>query len=182
MSRCQAPGHGFGGEGLLSGGGTLAERYLQGALRAIPLDREADLVSGLPGVDRLTELVASLHWMVVDRSHFVVGFEPCVGGGAAGADLADLCRAVVRETDSEVGMLDAAVLDQLLRDAPSCVTGNRVTDSVAAAGLAPDLGGDADDPALAVQQRAARVAVVERRVGLDRVLDREPVRRLDLAA
>ena len=44
-----------------------------------------------------------------------------------------------------------------------------------------DLRGDADHPPLGVDQRAARVAVVDRGVGLDRVVDRQRVRRLDLA-
>ena len=43
-----------------------------------------------------------------------------------------------------------------------------------------DLGVDADHLAARVEQRAARVAVVDRGVGLDRVVDREAVRRLHL--
>ena len=45
-----------------------------------------------------------------------------------------------------------------------------------------DLRVDADDARVAVEQRPARVAGVDGRVGLDRARDREAVRRLDLAA
>ena len=47
--------------------------------------------------------------------------------------------------------------------------------------IARDLRVHADHPALQVEQRPARVAVVDRRVGLDRIVDREAVRRLHLA-
>jgi hypothetical protein len=79
-------------------------------------------------------------------------------------------------------MLDAAVLDQRLGHALSGVAGDRIADTVAAAGVAPDLCGDADDPALRVEDGPAGVAVVERGVGLDGVLDREAVRGPDLAS
>ena len=53
------------------------------------------------------------------------------------------------------------------------------TDAAAAAGR--DLGVDPDHAAVAVEQRAARVAGVDRRVGLDHVADREAVGGLELA-
>ena len=52
-------------------------------------------------------------------------------------------------------------------------------DVTAALGL--DLRVDADHPPVRVDQRTARVAWVDRRVGLDHVVDREVVGRLDLA-
>ena len=58
---------------------------------------------------------------------------------------------------------------------------DREADAVVAAGVALDLRVDADHLALEVEQRAAGVAVVDRRVGLDRVVDREVVRRGHLA-
>ena len=58
---------------------------------------------------------------------------------------------------------------------------DREADAVRASRLALDLRVDADDAAAVVEQRAAGVAVVDRGVGLDRVRDREVVRRRHLA-
>src|SRR5262249_2552597 len=81
------------------------------------------------------------------------------------------------------GVLDAAALEQLLDDAVGGVAGDREADpdraAAAAAGL--DLRVDADHLAVRVEQRAARVTRVDRRVGLDHVADLEAVRSLDLA-
>src|SRR5829696_152573 len=166
---------------LLSGGRTLAERYLHGALLAIPLDREGDLVVGLLGVDRGPELVAGLDRLSVDGGDDVAGLQARIAGGAAGNDLGEPRCPVVGEADAEVGMLDAAALDQLGGDALSGFARDRVADAVAAAGLAGDLRRDAHDATLQVEHRAAGVAVVERGIRLDRVLDGEAVGGLDLA-
>ena len=93
-----------------------------------------------------------------------------VGGDAAAAD-------------PEVGVLDFAVLLDLLHDFARGVDRHREADAdvaaAAAAGL--DLGVDPDHAARAVDQRPAGVAGVDRRVGLDHVRDREAVGGLDLA-
>jgi hypothetical protein len=73
--------------------------------------------------------------------------------------------------DPEEGMLDLALFDQLGDNVPDGVDRNSEPDSDVALALATglDLRVDPDHLALRVQQRAARVAVVQRGVGLDHV-------------
>src|SRR5580765_499563 len=73
--------------------------------------------------------------------------------------------------DPEEWMLDLATLDQLGDDVPDGVDRDRESDADVALALATglDLCVDPDHLALRVQQRAARVAVVQRGVGLDHV-------------
>ena len=78
-------------------------------------------------------------------------------------------------------MLHVAAPDQLVGDRLDRVRRDREPDARVVARVALDLRVDADDLAAQVQQRAAGVAVVDRGVGLDRVVDREVVRRLHAA-
>jgi hypothetical protein len=93
-------------------------------------------------------------------------------------------RAVDRQRgDPEVGALDRAVLLERREDLLGGVDRDREADAdVAAAPVAGlDLRVDPDDPPRRIDERAARVARVDGRVGLDHVGDREVVRRGDLA-
>src|SRR5207237_918641 len=71
--------------------------------------------------------------------------------------------------DPEEGVLRVAGLDQLRGDGLDGVDRNREADPDVPTRLALDLRGDADHPALRVEQRAARVALVDGRVGVDHV-------------
>ncbi len=93
-------------------------------------------------------------------------------------------RAVDRQRgQAEVGAADGAALLELGDLGLGGVDRDREADADAAAAAAAglDLGVDADHPAGRVEQRAARVARVDRRVGLQDVVDREAVGRRDLA-
>ena len=164
---------------------------------AAPEHRDRDLVAGLLRVDRALErrrgrdvvpverdddVAARRHLLAVDRGRPRRRAEARVGGRRSGPHLGD--GGAVRHVDhpdAEVGVLDLAGLDQLRDDRPHGVRRDREPDAVVAARLALDLRVHADHPALAVEERAARVAVVDRRVGLDRVVDREVVRSGHLA-
>ena len=78
----------------------------------------------------------------------------------------------VRRHDPDVGVGDLAVRDQLLHRAARGVDRHREADPLGRAGVAADLRVDPDHAAARVEQRAARVAVVDRRIGLDRVDER----------
>ena len=80
-----------------------------------------------------------------------------------------------------VGVLHLAAGDERVGDALRCVDRDREADAVVAAGVALDLRVDPDHLAAEVEQRAARVAVVDRGVRLDRAGDRVVVRRGDRA-
>mmetsp|Transcript_19959 Transcript_19959/g.53827 ORF Transcript_19959/g.53827 Transcript_19959/m.53827 type:complete len:351 (-) Transcript_19959:955-2007(-) len=95
---------------------------------------------------------------------------------------------VVGDVDAERGARDAAVEDQLVDDAPHRVDRDREADAdvaceaSAARGLRREDGGvHADQPAARVKQRPARVARVDRRVGLDAAFDRPAAHAVDLA-
>src|SRR4029453_13568811 len=109
--------------GLLSGGRALAERYLHGALVAVPLDREGDLVAGLLGVDCLAQCVARINRLAVDGGGLVAGLGPGRGGGSAVSNLFDRRGARIRQADPEERVLDVAVPDQLARDSLGRIAG-----------------------------------------------------------
>src|SRR5262249_39589512 len=88
-----------------------------------------------------------------------------------------------RDRDADGRVLGLPGLDDLGRDVADRVDRDREPDADVA--LLPgrtrrDLRGDADHATGCVDQRAARVAVVDRCIRLDRVVDRDRVRRLDL--
>src|SRR4029078_3758939 len=74
--------------------------------------------------------------------------------------------------DAEERVLRVPGLDDLRGDRLDGVDRDREAEPDGAAGVALDLGVDADTVAVRVEQRATRVAVVERGVGLDDVIDR----------
>ena len=79
-------------------------------------------------------------------------------------------------------MLDLAVGEQLLDHLVGGVDRDREADAdVPAAARRLDLRVDPDHASAGVEQRPAGVSGVDRGVGLDDVVDREPVRGLDLA-
>src|SRR5829696_2815993 len=127
------------------------------------------------------ELVTGLDRLAVDLDHDVAGAQAAAGRRTVGDDALELGCAVVRQADAQVRVLDLAVRDQLGRDALRRVAGHGVADAVAAAGVTPDLRGDADNPSLHVEHGAARVSVVQCSVRLDGVLDGETVGRPNLA-
>src|SRR5206468_6499631 len=84
--------------------------------------------------------------------------------------------------DAEEGVLDLSALLELVGDLLRRVDRHREADpdrAVSARGR--DLRVDADHATVAVDQRTAGVAGVDRRIGLDDMLDRESVRSLELA-
>ena len=83
------------------------------------------------------------------------------------AELAGQCRRERLERDADPGIMDLAVLDQHVGDAGGQVDRNREADPVVAAAAGDDRRIDADHVAVHVDQRTARVAPVDRRIGLD---------------
>ena len=128
------------------------------------------------------EVVARVHLGVADLRDDVAGLEPGLRGCGAGRDLRD-ARAVVGvgKADAEERALDRLAGDERVRDLLGGLDRHGVADALVAAGLRRDLRVDADHAAVAVEQRAAAVAGVDRGVGLDRAVDREAVGRGQLA-
>jgi len=102
---------------------------------------------------------------------------------ASGNDVVDERAAGVRELerfgqrrgdilnhDAQVAAADMAVFDQAIHDVAGEIRGDGKTNALVAAGAAVDGGVDADEPALHVHQRAAGIARVDGRIGLDEVL------------
>ena len=94
---------------------------------------------------------------------------------AVDAEQLRLARRHVRRVDAEVAADHAAVRDQLVHDAAHEIHRNRKAQALrhrAVAQCGADDGGvDADELAARVHERAARVADVDRGVGLDEVLE-----------
>src|SRR6185503_13229880 len=126
----------------------------------------------------------------VDGDDDVAGLDAAARAGPAGADRAH-DRAVARGRrdapghDAEVRALDSLALLEPRDDLADGVRGDGEPDAdVAVPGLAGgrDLRVDADHPRARVEERAAGVAGVDRRVGLDHLVDLDPVRRADVAS
>src|SRR5262249_18723004 len=104
----------------------------------------------------------------------VARLQACVRRARAGLHLGDLGGRRARvDRDAEVRVGRLAGRDQLRGDLVDRRRGDREADAGVVARLALDLRVDADHAALRVKQRGAGVAVVDSRVGLDRVADRE---------
>ena len=122
-------------------------------------------------------------FLAVVFEHDVAVLEAGLVGGAFGHDVADeraggvlelelfgQRRGDVLDHDAEVAAGDMAVLDEAVHDVAGEVGRDGEADALVAAGAAEDGGVDADEPALDIHQRAAGVAGVDGRVGLDEVL------------
>src|SRR4051794_38269845 len=186
------------------------ERDLDGLLAAVVDVLDLHLVAALLGADRVGEVVARAGLLAVDRrddvaaqAHFVaVELRDDVAAAdaglrrrAAGRDRLDERALVDRQVevaqrlvdrdrvDAEEPAVDAAVLLELREQALRRVDRDREADADVAAAAAArlDLRVDADHAPGGVEQRAAGVAGVDRRVGLDDAVDLEAVRRLDRA-
>src|SRR5205085_6609914 len=97
------------------------------------------------------------------------------------AEVARELRVDGRGRHAEVRVPRAAVAAQLPERALDGVDGDREADAAALAARRLDLRVDAEDATAGVEQRAARVAVVDRGVGLDRADGGEAGERLDRA-
>ena len=159
------------------------------APRSYAAGRRASTVSSTrsPGLCSRTaarEVLRLLDLAVADGRDPVARAQLGGGGGAGLRDRVD-DRAVVvrveRRGDPEVGALDVAALDQLRHDLLDGVDRDGEADAARLARGGRDLRVDADHAALGVEQRAARVAGVDRGVGLQHAGDVEAVGRRDLA-
>src|SRR5215208_406110 len=160
-----------------------SQRHREGTPFAAALHHNLDLLTGLAVVDRGGEVVGVAHGLAADLHDAVALPDARLLGGTARVDLPDHGAALRRlaRAHAEVGVRDGLAVLQERQDALDLVDRDGEADAGVRAALTRDLGVDADDAALRVQQRAAGVAGVDRGVGLDRTGDREPVRRLDRA-
>src|SRR5438128_6365045 len=78
--------------------------------------------------------------------------------------------------------MNAAVGNQIVRDAFSRVDGNRETDSRSGSGGRVDCGVDADDFTVRIDKRAAGISAVDGSVGLNRFVNESGLARLHSAA
>ncbi len=147
-----------------------------GADHALELLRRGD---GLP-VDRGDDVAAGRELLPAHSGGGVGSLEAGVRGRAAGGHLRHLHAGRQAElggqgvgdrgdADAEVGVLDLAGGEELRDDRLDRVGRNGEADAVVSARVALDLRVDADHLRLEVEERAARVAVVDRGVGLDRI-------------
>ena len=134
--------------------------------------------------DAVAQLAGALHVLAVDRGDDVARQDARrLGGGALDHLRDEHALHVVAEPealaevgseaedrDAERAAAHLAELDQLLHHVLDHVRGNGEANAHVAAGLRQDRGVDADQLAAQVDQRAARVARVDGRIGLDEVL------------
>src|SRR3954447_625199 len=178
----EPPGRKLGPWGLARGGGLRrlgAER--DGALeraRAAP-HGHLDLVAGRVVGDRGDEVAGAVDLGAAELRDDVAGLEAGLPGGPARVHLAERRAAGrrVRGGDAEVGVADLLAGRERGELRLHEVDRDREADAGALVRIAVgrDLVDDADHLARGIEERPAGVAGVERRVGLDRVRDREAV-------
>ncbi len=144
---------------------------------------DIDLVTDPQQPDGVAHVHAALHLATVDRQHDIAGFELRLGRRGAGLYCADYGALVLRQrkglgqlggqvlnADAQQAAADLAMFDQLDLDLIHHIGRNRETDADVAPGRCQNRGVDADQFTVQVDQRAAGVAGIDRRVGLDEVL------------
>ncbi len=119
----------------------------------------------------------------VDGEQQIPGLHPGLLAGAAHIEIGDdhpamgqaeLLRLRVGDVFghySDPAADDAAVLDDVVQHAAHHVDGNRKTDALDSEALRDDGGVDADQRAAGIDQGPAGVAEIDRRVGLDEILE-----------
>src|SRR5918992_3044377 len=159
--------------------------HSEGTPFAATFDQDAHLLTRPGGVDGAGYVVGVAHRRAVDLDDPVAGAQPAAVRGTVRNDVADRGAALrrVAHADAQIRALDLVAALERGHDALDLVDRHREADArVVVAALGADLRVDADHAALAVEQRAAGVAGVDRGVGLDRARDREAVGRGDRAA
>src|SRR6516225_9627952 len=154
-----------------------------GALRAAADDGKLDRVADFRQADAVPQLHPVVDRRAVDRDDEIVGPQAGAFGRRAGHDAGDhrslsVGRAeCLRDIGSEIldrhpdlAAFDLAAADQLLHHLARHVDRHGKTDPDIPAGWGHDRGVDADYSALEVDQRAARIARIDGRVGLDEIL------------
>src|SRR3954447_5129168 len=157
---------------------------------AVAQDLDRHDVAGRLALDAGGHVRRAVHAPAVDADDDVARLHARGAGGAAGAHRANAraARPAVRGGGgggAEVGTVDRLALLEPRHDVLHRVRRDREADpDVAVAGLPGrlDLRVDADHARLDVEQRAAGVARVDRRVGLDDLVDRPAVGGADVAA
>src|SRR3954454_4963953 len=158
-----------------------AQRDVDRLLRAAALDAQRHLVARGVGADPGHEVREVLDPRVADLGDDVARLQPCRRGRRAVLDRGErgpaggllLLAALLAALDPEHRLGRAAGVEYLLSDATGLVDRNREAQADAAAALpgSRDRRVDADDLSVEVHQRAAGVALVDRGVGLQAVVD-----------
>ena len=142
-----------------------------------PRSTRTDTVSPGSAAPTGPDVAVIVDRLPVDCLDVVARLEACAVGRAVLDDFAD--HGVFAELDAEVSVLHLAAFEQLADDFLDRVDRNGAADAGCRCRLRSE--SSPPRPAPPVEQRAAGVALVERRVRLDRAADPEAVGRLDVA-
>ena len=170
---------------LLLGLLLLADPELQRHFLAAAPDHESTVVPTRALATKAREAAQVGHVLAGEGDDDVVALETRLGGRAVGHDIGDqhAARAVEAEAvgdvvghalvaDADPAALDLAELAQLVGDLLHEVGRDREGKAGIGAGRRVDRGVDADHLAVGIEQRAARVALVDGGVGLQVVVER----------
>src|SRR5712692_7247956 len=157
--------------------------YRDSVFGTAAVNLQLDLLADPGQADRVAQLGAAAHRLAVDRHHQIAAVQTGALGRRAGIDAGDHrargvrrihalreIRRQILDHDADAAALHFAESDELLHDAARHGDRHREADADIAAARRQDRGIDADALALQVDQRAARIALVDRRVGLDEIL------------
>ena len=167
----------------------IGEMDLDGDLLSIAEHHEGDLATDPRQADEVDEMVFVDDLDAVKREHDVVGQESGAGRRRALIHFRDpgtvdpveleffglLGSEIGIEHHSQIGPLDFAPLQKVVDHPAAEIAGDTESNAVIAATVGCDGGIDADQLAVDVDQRAATVAEIDRRVGLNEVLVDEGV-------
>src|SRR4051794_27808985 len=161
----------------------LLDRSRQHALITITFDSQGNRLADALQADMIPHLGGAMDLDPIDGDHDVAALQTRALGrrtrfdlgddGAFGSTNAHRFRNLGREVlqgDANSAAADFTIFDDLVHDGARHVDRDREPDADIAAAWRQDSGVDPDQPAAQIDERAARVAWVDRGVGLDEVL------------
>ena len=162
-----------------------AERGVERHWLAVADHVEARALARRDVGDEKAQRVVGRYRLAVDADDHVALLEAGLGSRAVRLDARDDLALVLLQApgagdivgdrldaDAEIAARHLLALHQLLDDRPRILRGDREADADIAARLRIDLRVDADHIALHVEHRAARIALVDRGIGLDEAIER----------
>ncbi len=165
-------------------------RTVDGALGAGAVDGQRDLVADRRQADAVAQIGRAVDRRAIDGDHQIAAAQPGALGrrarqhpgdqrplGAGGAERPGEIGGQVLDRHPDLAAPDLAVADQLVHHVARHIDRHGKADADIAALRRQDRGVDADQPAAQIDQRAARIAGIDRGVGLDEILvalDAEP--------
>ena len=162
--------------------------------RAVANQRQRRIGAGRAFGNSQLQTVPVINFLAVEFGYKIAKLDPGLFCGRVGHDIvhqnALLAGQIKKWGDAGVNILhmnaqiaarDPAAADEAFHDVAGEIDGHGETDAFISHGIAFDHRVDADEPALGIHQRAAGISRIDRRVGLDEILNMHPAVIVEIA-